>query len=177
MMLPTAYRWLADEPGPRMLVEGVKLHGTIELPGNADSPTLLAWAREVGLDRVYTHDSIPWCGLFMALCAHRATWELPEGPLWALNWAKWGTSEDVPMLGDVMTFQRHGGGHVAMYVGEDETHWHILGGNQSDRVCIIRRSKPDLYAARRAPWRHAQPANVRRVMLKNTGAPTGVSEA
>lgn len=178
MSLPIAYKWLNDEPGPRMLKEALKLYGTIELPGSADSPTLLAWAKELGIDRIYTHDSIPWCGLYMAICAKRGGWAAPSSPLWALSWSKWGTDQKVPMLGDVMTFKRKGGGHVAIYVGEDANSWHILGGNQSDKVSIVRRSKSSGYvAARRAPWRIAQPDNVRRVMLKNTGAPTSGSEA
>lgn len=167
--LPAAYKWLDDEPGPKMLLEARKLYGTIELPGAADSPDLLAWAHELGIDRVYTHDSIPWCGLFMAICAKRAGWGLPNSPLWALSWAKWGQASDKPMLGDVLTFQRHGGGHVSMYVGEDATYYHILGGNQSDAVTITRKPKKDLYEARRAEWRISQPENVGVVKLKATG--------
>lgn len=174
--LPAGYAWLNHEPAPRMLLEAIKLYGTIELPGSADSPTLLAWAKELGLTQIYTHDAIPWCGLYMAICAKRATWDLPENPLWALNWAKWGTSEDVPMLGDVLSFKRQGGGHVAIYVGEDSSHYHILGGNQSDKVSVTRRGKDGLYAARRAPWRTAQPANVRRVFLSSLGTPISSKE-
>lgn len=174
--LPTNYAWLSHEGGPRMLLEALQLYGTIEMPGAADSPTLLSWARELSLDRVYTHDSIPWCGLFVATCAKRAGWGLPANPLWALNWSQWGSHSEVPMLGDVLTFQRRGGGHVAMYVGEDSSDYHILGGNQSDKVCIVRKPKAELHAARRAPWRIAQPPNVRRVELHTTGAPSGTSE-
>ncbi len=175
--LPSAYAWLPKEGAPKMLMEGVALYGTIELPGTADSPTLLAWADEVGVDRVYTHDSIPWCGLYMAVCSKRAGWDLPVAPLWALSWSKWGDHSPVPMLGDVLTFKRKGGGHVAMYVGEDATHYHILGGNQSDRVCIVRRAKNTLNEARRAHWKIKQPPNVRRVFLKSTGTPVSDSEA
>ncbi len=160
-----------------MLMEGVNLYGTIELPGAADSPTLMVWAKELGLSQIYTHDAIPWCGLYMSVCAQRAHWELPVSPLWALSWARWGDHSATPMLGDVLTFKRTGGGHVAMYVGEDATHFHILGGNQSDRVSIVRRAKSTLYEARRAHWKVKQPANVRRVILKSTGTPIGGSES
>jgi cell wall-associated NlpC family hydrolase len=43
------------------------------------------------------------------------------------------------MLGDVLVFRRGGGGHVALYVGEDEEAFHVLGGNQADR-CASRDS-------------------------------------
>ena len=67
-MLPARYGWLAREPGPRMIVEALKLFGTMEKPGAANNPTIVAWAKEVGgeVADVYKADSIPWCGLFMA---------------------------------------------------------------------------------------------------------------
>lgn len=174
--LPKAYEWLNNEPGPKMLLEAIKLYGTIEIPGAADSPTLLAWSKELGMSQSYTHDSIPWCGLFVAICASRAGWSTPVNRLWALSWAQWGTHSAVPMLGDVLTFKRAGGGHVSLYVGEDSTHFHILGGNQSDKVCIVRKAKSQLYEARRAPWRISQPDNVRKVILSSTGSTLSTKE-
>lgn len=43
-----------------------------------------------------------------------------------------------------MTFTRPGGGHVGLYVGEDASHYHILGGNQSNSVRISRIEKKRL---------------------------------
>ena len=176
-MLPIAYRWLADEGAPRMLVEALKEFGTIEVPGKGSNPKITAWAKECGIG-AYSTDSIPWCGLFMAVCAKRSGWARPENPLWALNWAKWGNARKGPaMLGDVLVFSRKGGGHVSMYVGEDTSAYHILGGNQSDKVCIVPRAKTPITAIRVAPWRVAQPPNVRRVFLKPSGAPLSTNEA
>lgn len=175
--LPAAYRWLNDEPGPRMLKEALLEYGTIETPGKASNQKIIAWAVECRLG-AYSTDSIPWCGLYMAVCAKRATWARPPNPLWARDWAKWGAERKGPaLLGDVLVFVREGGGHVAMYVGEDTTHYHILGGNQSDKVSIVRRAKTPILAIRHAPWRVAEPPNVRRVYLKSTGAPVAGSEA
>jgi uncharacterized protein (TIGR02594 family) len=169
-MLPLRYQWLAREPGPRMIVEALKLFGTLEGKGATNNLTIFAWAQEVGGDvaDVYKADSIPWCGLFMAVVAKRADKVPPPHPLWALSWAAFGQKIDKPMLGDVLVFTRAGGGHVALYVGEDDDCFHILGGNQSDQVCIVRKPKAQLYAARRPSYR-VQPANVRRVMLAATG--------
>ncbi|CAM5400917.1 hypothetical protein AFEL58S_02033 [Afipia felis] len=167
--LPARYAWLEREPGPRMLREALALYGTLEAPGAKDNPAILAWAAEVGLTRTYSHDSIPWCGLFIAVVAKRAGKPVVDSPLWALSWADFGTPVKAPMLGDILTFKRNGGGHVALYVGEDATAYHCLGGNQSDSVCITRIAKSRLYRARR-PIYNVQPANVRRMTLAASGA-------
>lgn len=166
--LPKQYEWLAKEPGPKMLIEALGLFGTLEAEGTGDNPTILGWAKELGLDKVYTHDAIPWCGLFMAVVAKRADKKVPDTPLWALAWADFGKPSALPMLGDVLTFKRQGGGHVAQYIGEDPLAYHVLGANQSDCVCIIRIAKSRLYKARR-PLYHQQPDNVRRIFLSTSG--------
>lgn len=163
------YPDLVKATAPRMIVEAVKLYGTIELPGTADSPTLLGWAKELGLQRIYTHDSIPWCGLFMAIVAKRAGKDLPTNPLWALNWANFGTPQKVAMLGDVLTFKRSQGGHVALYVGEDNYYYHLLGGNQSDKVCLTRKPINEVHSISRPHWKVAQPPEVRQIFRKATG--------
>jgi uncharacterized protein (TIGR02594 family) len=170
-MLPSRYGWLAREPGPKMIVEALKLFGTLETPGSANNPTIIAWAKEVGgeVADVYKADSIPWCGLFIAVVARRAGKEIPAHPLWALSWSAFGAKSPAAALGDVLVFVRNGGGHVSLYVGEDASAFHVLGGNQSDRVCITRVAKNRLYAARRPLYR-VQPANVRPIHLEATGA-------
>jgi len=167
--IPAAYAWLNNEPGPRMLKEALALYGTLETPGTKNNPIIMRWVDETGVSG-YTHDSVPWCGLLIAVAAKRAAWPIPEAPLWALNWGKWGKKSPQPMLGDVLTFTRPGGGHVALYVGEDASTYHVLGGNQADSVNIIRVLKTRLKAARRPAWRIAQPANVRVVRLAANGA-------
>ncbi len=162
------YNWLQEEIGPRILVQAVKLIGTKEIVGKAHNPIILEWAKELKI-KAYTNDEIPWCGLFIAYCAHKAGVEVVDGPLWALNWAKYGTKESTPMLGDVLTFKRDGGGHVGLYVGEDRTHYHVLGGNQNNQVNVMRIAKTRLHQARRTAWKIAQPSNVRKIELSNKG--------
>jgi uncharacterized protein (TIGR02594 family) len=177
-MLPSRYGWLAREPGPKMLIKALKLYGTLETPGAKNNPTILAWAKEVGgeVSDVYKADSIPWCGLFMAVVAKRAGKDVPKHPLWALSWSAFGAAVPQPMLGDVLTFTRNGGGHVTLYVGEDGDAFHCLGGNQSDAVTITRMAKSRLYAARRPLYRE-QPANIRIVKLASNGAALSLNEA
>lgn len=156
---------------PRMIVEARKLLGTVEAAGGANSPTIMAWAREVGgkVEDVYRADSIPWCGLFMAVVAKRAGKTIPADPLWALNWTRFGVAAGQPMLGDVLTFVRKGGGHVALYVAEDATAYHVLGGNQSDKVCFARIDKARLHRVRRPVYANA-PATVRPYVVTARGA-------
>lgn len=167
---PDQYLWLKSEPGPKILKEAVNLYGTIEVPGQANNPFIMGWAKELGLQATYTGDEIPWCGLFAAVCAHRAGYKLPDKPLWALSWTNWGNPVEKPMLGDILTFKRPGGGgHVGLYVGEDVMSYHVLGGNQSDAVTVTRISRSRFHKARRSPFELGQPDNVRSVILSQTG--------
>lgn len=153
--LPIAYRWIETlNPLPLMIRHALAEFGTLEAAGASDNPVILGWAREVGLTAGYGSDSIPWCGLFMAVIANRAGKVVPDKPLWALNWTKFGSIADRPSLGDVLIFKRSGGGHVGLYVGEDASAYHVLGGNQLDRVCIARLAKKRLHAFRRPTYRN-----------------------
>jgi uncharacterized protein (TIGR02594 family) len=167
-----SYDWLKNEKSPKILVEAVKQMGVKEIVGSKHNPVILEWADEVGLKKVYTNDEIPWCGLFIAHCAHVAGLQVVDKPLWALSWANYGTKVDEPMLGDILTFKRDGGGHVGIYVGEDAAYYHVLGGNQGNSVSVSRIAKSRLYQARRTAWKVAQPANVRKVFLEAKGTIT-----
>lgn len=173
--LPAAYAWLVPLMAkPRMIVEALALYGTHETPGATDNPVIMAWAKEVGV--AYTSDSeTPWCGLFMAVVAKRAGKAVVDSPLWALNWAKFGAPSPEPSLGDVLVFKRHPtpqtvAGHVGLYVADDVTHFHVLGGNTADSVSITRIAKDRLVACRRPIWTTAQPYGVRPHRVAATGA-------
>lgn len=171
MTLLPQFAWLAQEPGPKMLSEVLKLYGVHEGLGAADNPEILAWVKEIadvspakkrGVAD-YRHDSIAWCGLFMAIVARRAGKDFPDYPLWARNWAGFGERAPEPMLGDVLIFDRvdeegHHLGHVGEYVAEGtierrgaqiKVYW-VLSGNASNQVNIAcaGRAAP---AALRAP--------------------------
>jgi uncharacterized protein (TIGR02594 family) len=164
-----SYTWLKEEKSPKILVEAIKHIGTKEIVGKVHNKKILAWAEAIGLKSVYTNDEIPWCGLFIAYCCHAQGLDVVKHPLWALNWNKFGNVAQVPMLGDVLTFTRNGGGHVGIYIGEDTTCYHVLGGNQNNQVNVMRIEKSRLSQARRTAWRIAQPSNVRVVKLETKG--------
>ena len=162
------YRFLLNENSPRILVEALKLYGTKEIVGRAHSAEILSWAKELGI--AYTEDETPWCGLFAAIIVKRAGFDVVDKPLWARNWAKFGTERANAMLGDMLVFSRGSGGHVGLYVGEDDTCYHVLGGNQANMVNTTRILKSRCIAVRRCPWRISQPSNVRVIRLQANGA-------
>ena len=166
MMQPTdRYAWLLRENGPKMLMEALKLYGTKETEGDGNNPDILAWAKEVNAHG-YAADSVPWCGLFVALCAKRAGKKIPENPLWARNWCAWGDPSPKE-LGAILVFSRGSGGHVALYVGEDKECYHVLGGNQGDSVSIVRIRKDRLIGCR--SMYNVKPANVRQIWIDSSG--------
>lgn len=163
------YEFLQKETAPKVLVEAVKMIGTKEIVGSKHNPTILGWAKELGLQKVYNSDEIPWCGLAIAYACLKAGVQVIDKPLWALSWSKWGTEVSEPMLGDILTFKRDGGGHVGFYVGEDKECFHVLGGNQGNQMCVSRIAKARLYKARRTAWKVAQPKSVRKIQLSSSG--------
>ena len=95
----------------------------------------------------------PWCGDLVETCIRVG---LPDEPLlgalgvnpyWARNWLLFGR-ETRPVVGAVLVFKRGSGGHVGFAVGQDDTHFFVLGGNQSDAVTIGRVAKSRLLGAR-----------------------------
>lgn len=169
--LTAEYLWLNTVGTlPRMVVEGLKLLGTVEHAGARNCPAIMAWADECDLERVYTADSIPWCGLWMRVVAKRAGKDCSQvtTPLWALSWGKFGYAGGQPRLGDILVFKRNGGGHVGLYIGEDSSCYHVLGGNQSDAVTITRIQKVRLHAVRRL-YRVGPPASAKPYVLAATG--------
>lgn len=167
-----SYAYLKREKSPKILFEALKHLGVKEIVGNKHNPIILNWSEELGLEKIYNSDEIAWCGLFMAYVCLQAGIEknfTNQQSLWALNWNKFGTKQSVAMLGDVLTFRRKNGGHVGIYVGEDNFCYHVLGGNQNNSVSIVRIEKTRLSQIRRTNWKIKQPDNVRVIELNSEG--------
>ena len=122
---------------------------------------------------------IAWCGAFVATCYRK--WDkdinVPENPLGARNWRHFGKSTH-PTFGACLVFWRGSPqgwkGHVGFYHGEDDTHFHVLGGNQSNAVTVSRISKERLLASR---WPAGRPVNSKRVLVTPSGVPVTTNEA
>lgn len=181
MNLPALYAWLEKEGAPQLLVHALKLYGTREVPGAKHSPTIMGWLKKLAFGWI-KDDETPWCGTSLAYAAVEAGVAVrnPEMPR-AFWWENWGmpvpkprsdNDPNGPSLGDVLVFTIS---HVGIYVGEDATHYHVLGGNQGNAYNVVRFPKAWLKAARRTPWKVAQPKNVRRVWLRPDGALTNTT--
>jgi uncharacterized protein (TIGR02594 family) len=175
--LDPKYRFLLDlTPLPLIVHEGLKLLGTIETPGPGNSPVIMGWKNELlaaGRDDVkgFTADSIPHCGLGIAIMAFRAGKDISPVPnvLWARDWLKFGVPVDEPMLGDIAVWPRGSGGHVNMVIALDPAGYvHGLGANQSDAVNIMRKHRDQALGFRRPAYRN-MPATVRQYIVQPNG--------
>lgn len=172
---------------PSWLKAASALIGTREAAGAANNPTIIGWGKRLGtkiLGIAYNADSTPWCGLFVAHCLAEGGIDLAaEGfnkmriAVRAKAWATWGANLRTDRLapGAILVFDRSGGGHVGFYVGEDDRYYHVLGGNQSDAVNIMRLEKSRLIASR---WPKDVPVIGRPVrMTARPGVPVSRNEA
>lgn len=128
-----------SRPAPPWIDEMLRRKGLHEKRDHAE---LYAWLRSAGsaVDPART----AWCGDAVETAILRALPEepVPVNPMASINWLKFGRELKTPAMGAVMVFWRgtKAGwqGHVAFYVGEDSTHYHVLGGNQSDSISITK---------------------------------------
>ncbi len=171
-MKPKKYKWLDNLELPWTIAKGLEEIGTTEVPGEANNKKIVDWASEVGgwEKNFYTKDSIPWCGLYAAVIVLRAKKEVPKNYLRALSWAGFGVTvkPEEAGLGDVLVFTRKGGGHVGFYIAEDADCYHVLGGNQSDKVSITRIKKDRLYSVNRPDYTN-KPLTVKKFEILGGG--------
>lgn len=195
MSLPTAYAWLGDPklaPLPKTIQVGLRLLGIHEVEGPGSNPVIVQWrdALKAAGHNVagLSDDDVPWCGLFVAFVLMQAGKPVVKDPLWARNWANYGTAvagtspatggslvfkKDVePSLGDVMVYQRPGGGgHVEFYIAETAKTYIGLGGNKSNQVQISAIDKERCIAVRRPPMTVA-PASMKPYHIAASGKVT-----
>lgn len=123
--------------------------GVEEIPGTKDNPRIEQYHSVTTLKA--TDDETPWCSSFVC-------WVVQQCGLYstrsarALSWMNWGIPLNAPYKGCIVIFSRGGGqGHVGFFDHEDEKHVYVLGGNQSNRVCIAAYPKDRWLAYRGAP--------------------------
>lgn len=196
--VPKKWQWITKIPGlPAMVSEALKEVGTLEAKGSLNNKKIIKWVEEVRYCKAstynnwvadwYNKDSIPWCGLFLAVIACRSAkgkpYRLPVNKyLTALAWANWGESVDFYNVkniycGDVAVFTRAGGGHVAIVIGVSSDGKYLLcvGGNQDDQVNIKLFPIERVYAIRR-PKYTVRPKGARHINVATSGAPISDNE-
>ena len=91
----------------------------------------------------WERDSTPWCSAFVNWCLRRAGIEGTDSG-WARSWADWGEPIDPPRPGAIAVWARGRSspeepvvtGHVSFFVEDRGDVLLVLGGNQSDCVCL-----------------------------------------
>lgn len=155
---------------PVWLAEAKKHLGTKEVPGPSHNSKILGWLRS--LKAWWAEDETPWCGTFVAHCLQEA--KLPVAKNWfrAKDWATYGSNlRDTHVApGAILVFARQGGGHVGFYVGEDNVYFHVLGGNQSNSVNVMKLAKARCIAIR---WPKDVPVVGGPVRIRSTAAVSG----
>lgn len=137
---------------PPWLHKAISCIGVAEVPGQADNPVILDWARQCGgmIAREYKHDAIAWCKMFTEFCLVTTGYRGIDS-LWALDNRKVGTALTGPAVGSIATKSRDGGGHTFFVAGRTKRGMIVgVGGNQGDRVSratfdpdVLRHNWPD----------------------------------
>lgn len=126
--------------------------GIKEIAGKRDNPEVLKYFDILGLDGARLKDETAWCSAFMNWVAIRSGFEY-SGKLNARSWLNVGEAVTIPQIGDVIILWRESRnswkGHVGLFIREDENHYWVLGGNQSNHVGIHAYSKGRLLGFRR----------------------------
>ena len=137
-------------PGPLPWMTEAKI--TLSRHEARDRSWLMNWLKRDGRS-LGDPSKNPWRGDFVETCIRVA---LPDEPLlgalgtnpyWARNWLLFGQNAK-PTPGAVLVFERGSGGHVGFAMGQDDTHFYVLGGNQSDAVTITCIAKSRVLGAR-----------------------------
>lgn len=160
--------------------------GVKETRGKKNNPVIMGWAKVIGgsVRKQFYGDIVPWCGLIMGWTFVMVGCKIPKTPLWAKSWKNWGFGLLYPRVGCVGVFNRKGGGgHVAIIIGcttktKGKGYYFVQGGNQSDKVSIMRIARKRCIA-----WRW--PSEMRKLLpkeglpvIKNIkGATVSVNEA
>lgn len=109
--------------------------GLREIPGAATAPKIARWLAD--LKAWWRDDETPWCGTACAAWMRAAGQDIPKHWYRAKAWADWGQPLQYPAHGCIVVFERQGGGHVGLVVGEDSAgRLLVLGGNQGDAVNV-----------------------------------------
>ena len=114
-------------------------YGVKETVGSNDHPQIINYFRSLGYDGHKLHDETAWCSAYANWVAKTAGYEF-SGQLTARSWLTVGVSTSTPEIGDVVVFWRESPkswkGHVGFFIKETKRYVYVLGGNQSNKVCI-----------------------------------------
>ena len=112
-----------------------KYIGTKEIPGKGTQKLILKWWSLIRAP--FTDDETPWCAGFVGGVLEEAQIKSTRSA-WARSYLNWGTPLSKPRVGCIVIFERGPtSGHVGFVLGQDKNgNLIVLGGNQSDMVCV-----------------------------------------
>lgn len=120
---------------PKWLVEARKHIGLHEIKGPQNAAEIVQFFSDIKRSGI-KDDETPWCAAFVGAMLERTCIRSTRFES-AKSYLEWGEPLQTPALGCVAVLTRDGGGHVGFVVGRAPNgDLMLLGGNQSDQVCI-----------------------------------------
>ncbi len=114
--------------------------GVKEIHGPKNNPRIIEYMNATKWGKWVVDDETPWCAGFVGWAMVEAGYidDIPDYSLGAKSWLAFGKSAGKPVFGAIAVKSRRGGGHVGFVVGRNKKRGtlYILGGNQSDAVCV-----------------------------------------
>lgn len=156
--IPSQYQFLYNIGTlPKLVSAGLQYYGIHEIKGTKNNPVIMDMAKGLGIDDIYTSDDqLSWCALFInhliritgkpLVDIENDKWNYLRAK-WVLHWGN-PVAKGQEKLGDILIFDRTGGGHVALYIAESGSTYYVLGGNQSNSVNITEIAKDRLIGVR-----------------------------
>jgi len=125
---------------PNWVQIAIKEIGVKEIKGPKHNPRVIEYMNATKWGKWVHDDETPWCAGFIGWVMVEAGYGdfIPDYSLGAKSWLNFGVSAGKPVFGAIAVKSRKGGGHVGIVVGENKKRGtlYILGGNQSDAVCV-----------------------------------------
>jgi len=123
---------------PKWLELAKRELGTKEVAGNQDNPSIMQYYADAGFPDI-DHDEVAWCAAFTNAMLKRSGL-VGTRSLAARSFEKYGQKLDAPKPGCIVVFPRGNPkgwqGHVGIVSEVGDGVLKVLGGNQSDKVCV-----------------------------------------
>lgn len=132
---------------PTPLIIAISQIGIKEIPGEESNSQINKYLSTVDLP---SDDEIPWCSAFVNWCLVEAGRQGTATPT-ARSFLHWGTPTFEPKTGDIVVLKRgtgHWQGHVGFFLDYHYAYIYLLGGNQSNSVCISLYKRKDILSYR-----------------------------
>ena len=110
--------------------------GVKEIPGKKHNPRVIEYHNTCTYNA--RRDEVAWCSAFINWCIIQAGYR-GTNKVNARSWLDWGKSLPKHRGAVTVLWREHPSswkGHVAFYIKSNEKYVWLLGGNQSNKVCI-----------------------------------------